>query len=334
MIIYRPLETSLFDINNMIHKRQQRPNNNFSYVMREERHKTEGGSDDENAQDRWKELLQQEDSDEDILSFNPHDFEFNEDEEDKEGEMNDPNKVKKKKEKLIQAFFNKTASNPVNQDLVNVYDHESLNDDEDLDNENLDDLDISEKYRNETLRLSGHGTSFPKTITFLQEKFKSPTNSSRSEGFSFGFQHGVQGPTNINLNSVLQNKRIKNSQSIQEKPNQRIFDNVYDEEKKAKFRKESQGSRNFNEIDFSENVKDLQMKKLMKYTNKQKSLMEKLNSPQAKNIQEEKGNKAFYMLKGLNDDLAKKTKQEKGKSFDYGDQINMMKFGERHKNII
>jgi len=306
---------------------QRRPKQQtaFSYVIREERFKTEGGSDEENAQDRWKELLQQENSENEIISYNIEDLEYKGENEEEEEIKGEPIETNKKRENFMQTFFNKSLSNNItNKDLIDVFDSEEEDKD---DIENLDDLDINEKYRNETLKLSSHGTTLPKTITFLQEKFKSPTNSSslESQRFTFGFQDGVKGPTKINMmNSMLQNKKGRqDSHFSKEKGAQKIFGNMSFQNpsnevamKPTRSRKESQGSRNFNEIDFSENVKDLKMKKLLKYTNKQKSLMEKLNSPQSKPLKDEKGNRVFYMLKGLNDGSPNKSMLNKEKSKD------------------
>jgi len=152
------------------------------------------------------------------------------------------------------------------------------------DGENLDDFDISEKYRNETLKVSSHGTTVPKTFISLQEKFRSPYTTRCSD--TTGFTQGVKGPNNINMKSSLQQKGTSQN-SVERNKTYKFMGKLNPQgsmtERQAvkaiRAKKESLSSRNFNEIDFSENVKDLQMKKLLKYTTTKKNLLGRLNFP-------------------------------------------------------
>eukprot|EP00330_Aristerostoma_sp_ATCC50986_P000028 CAMPEP_0114580510 /NCGR_PEP_ID=MMETSP0125-20121206/4780_1 /TAXON_ID=485358 ORGANISM="Aristerostoma sp., Strain ATCC 50986" /NCGR_SAMPLE_ID=MMETSP0125 /ASSEMBLY_ACC=CAM_ASM_000245 /LENGTH=203 /DNA_ID=CAMNT_0001772113 /DNA_START=2027 /DNA_END=2638 /DNA_ORIENTATION=+ len=134
-----------------------------------DRCKTEGGSDDDNVQKCWEDLLRNDGESDEI-----------EDEEGGQSEQYVKNRFQyveevdnledgdydREKEKIIRSFFKSKAS-VVNNDLIDVYEDEQGENDE-----NLDDFEISEKFRNETLKLSNHTSSLPKTITSIQDKVK------------------------------------------------------------------------------------------------------------------------------------------------------------------
>ena len=315
----------------MVQRRQRQLQS--SYVFREERYKTEGGSDDENAQQRWQELMKHEDSEDEVISYAPTKFEYKEDISDIE-EEEEPLETVQQTEKLIESLFDRSKQTTENQDLVNVYIPEA--DEEDDEGENLDDFEISEKYRNETLKVSSHGTTVPKTFVSLQEKFRSPFTTSRSDT---GFTQGVKGPANINMQSALQQKYKEPQSNLDRNKTYKFMGKLNPQgsmtERQAvkaiRSRKESLSSRNFNEVDFSENVKDLQMRKLLKYTTTKKNLLSRLNFPIPKMADQEKRAPGPSFVKAKNEQQqqqksSKKTKHERIKSFDLPEKPKLENF--------
>ena len=146
--------------------------------------------------------------------------------------------------------------------------------------------DISEKYRNETLKLSSHKTHAPKTIMSIQKKYGHSTENGNSLMNDVlnpnGYGRGVMAIGNISLCSALQNKNMQdNIHHLKGKNNYKFMDNLKGriskrEMKIIRSRKESLSSRNFNEMEFSQNnSKEMQMKKLAKYTIKKQNLLSK-----------------------------------------------------------
>lgn len=243
-----------------------------------ERFRTEGGSDDDHIQQRWQEFLKH-DSEEESVIPPPMKFEYQEGESDVDSEEA---AAVQENEKLIQSFFRKTEEND-NKDFVDVYASDEEDEDDD---ENLDDFDISEKYRNETLKLSAHGTHIPKTIATIQQKFQtspSPVNSN--------LRRGVIDRTSISKNprksfeanhpyTIVQNKKGENIPALKGKSNYKFMGNLNPQlqKKEVKIRvgkRESMGARNFNEMRFSENYKELQTRKMKKYTQQKQNLLAK-----------------------------------------------------------
>ena len=254
---------------------QKKPKKTSEYVYRDERFRTEGGSDDEHAQQRWQELLQDE-SEEGGGGATPGLVKFEYKEEESEDDLE---YIEGPQRSNYKSFFNKRES-ITNKDLVNVFIQEA---DEDFDGGDLDDMDICEKYRNETLKLSSHGMEAPKTISFLQEKFKSPSHSIKTENNHDRFEIKREIVT-MGAHSTQHKKTIDNTHLLKSKTNYKFLGKLNDnlprtEQAGGTSRRESLFSKNFNEVDFSENLKEVQMKKLMKYTMKKKNLMSKLNIP-------------------------------------------------------
>ena len=309
------------------------------FVYRDERFRTEAGSDDEHAQQRWQELLKN-DSEDDVTLYGPSKFEYKEEGSDHENE--DPEMIEKNQQ-FIQSFFRKRGS-LINKDLVNVFIPEA---DEENEGDDFDDFDINEKYRDETLKLSSHGTSVPKTIMFLQEKFKSPTSSTaRFPTTENRFDLANKEPkqmSNLMVHPNIANDRKlgDNAHSLKEKNNYKFLGKLNPhpdlqqlENNKANgvSRRESICSRNFNEMDFSENLKEVQMKKLMKYTMKKQNLMSKLNQQSKKILKEEKPVQETYVKKRIEEPVVskppKKIKHERIKSLDFPNKINFETFFE------
>jgi len=181
----------------------------------EARCKTEGGSDEENLQKCWEELIKGEansSSEEGI--YPPVNFIYNEDD-----NNDDDDEDFEKTDKIVQSFFKKSKASLVNKDLVNVYD-----DDEEHD-EDLDDLDISEKYRNETLKLSNHKSHAPKTFLSIQEKYNG-LDIKRS--LTSHFQDGetatsIKSTTNLHNGTITMYSYMPQSMPLQSPTNSSVF---------------------------------------------------------------------------------------------------------------
>jgi len=308
------------------------------FVYRDERFRTEVGSDDEHAQQRWQELLKN-DSEDDVTLYGPSKFEYKEEGSDNENE--DSREILENNQQFIQSFFKKRGS-LINKDLVNVFIPEA---DEENEGDDLDDFDINEKYRDETLKMSSHGTPVPKTIMFLQEKFKSPTSSARFQTSENRFELANKEPKQ--MNNLMFHPTITNDKKfgdnihlLKEKNNYKFLGKLNPhpdlqqlEISKANgvSRRESVCSRNFNEMDFSENLKEVQMKKLMKYTMKKQNLMSKLNQQHPKKVLKEEKKVPEPQIQKKNEEpiapkVPKKIKHERIKSLDFPNKINFETF--------
>ncbi len=296
------------------------------FVYRDERLRTEGGSDDEHIQQRWRELLKN-DSLEDITQEGCQ-IKVEDQEEESDQENDNPETAEERRQ-FMQSFFQKRQS-VINNDLVNVFIPEA---DEENEGDDLDDFDMNEKYRDETLKMSSHGTAAPKTIMSLQEKFKSPTHASEKR-FEFPVKGSYQHERKENIPSNRQS--IKMSGKVNP---QAVLKQTENMKGNGTSRRESACSRNFNEMDFSENLKEVQMKKLVKYTMKKQNLMSRLNQQQKKVVKDESfGNKLQPQLHNnaqpqskvdeppLVPRTSKKIKHERIKSLEFPNKVNFETF--------
>ena len=305
-------------------------------MYRDERFRTEGGSDDERVQQRWQELLQH-DSEDEVLSYAQSKIHY---EKGDSMEEEDGQAINDKSDTYIQSFFKNTKPGMLNKDFVNVFIPEC---DEDSEYDDLDDYDLSEKYRDETLRLSSHGTNTPKTIASLQDKFRTPTNSYINSGFgdTFILANHIDNPSlaSIVYQSDYSSKRNKESLYVSKAKENSIRytnnANLHGHKRESRpndGRKDSFCSKNFNEMDFSENVKDLQMKKLVKYTLKKNNLMSKLNTtPKSKPFNGECKVQESCDKKRTSGEInapksIRKVKHERIKSLDFSQKSNFETF--------
>jgi len=316
---------SLFDVETMI---QKRPKKASEFVYRDERFRTEGGSDDDYAQKRWQELVQDDSEQDPEGTPGVIKFEYREEESEDDLELNNEG-PQRSHQQLYKSFFNKRES-ITNKDLVNVFMPEV---DEDFDDENLDDLDICEKYRNETLKLSSHGMEAPKTISFLQEKFKSPSHVIKTENNFDRFEMKRDFTSTIGVQSTQHKKSTENIHLLKAKTNYKFLgklnNDILPEPNGATSRRESLFSKNFNEVDFSENLKEVQMKKLMKYTMKKKNLMSKLNIPKQvyrEETHEDDADDQKALEEHPGSKTAKKLKHERIRSLEYPNKTTIENF--------
>jgi hypothetical protein len=200
---------------------QKSPSKKSDHLYNEPRCRTEGGSDDEGLQKCWEELIKgQQESDSEEGIYPPVQFKYQEDEknEDEDEEFDKTNKI-------MNSFFKKSKASIINKDLVNVFDDGS---DDDHHDEDLDDLAISEKYRNETLKLSNHKSTAPKTILSIQEKYRNDDNDDARQTFASQFSEdevslGAKSSTNLNSGTVTKYSYMPQSRPLQSPTNSSVF---------------------------------------------------------------------------------------------------------------
>ena len=125
------------------------------------RFKTEGNSDEQESGIDHKNSLKNDNIHE------IHDFEGNL----KGNSVKNNSLNKEKMENFFESFFKKKdRKNLKNKDFLNIFEEN------DSENELFPEGDISEKCLYETLKVSSHQSSVPKTITTLIKKFSTPTN--------------------------------------------------------------------------------------------------------------------------------------------------------------
>ena len=237
---------------------------NNAIIGDDNRFKTEGNSEDQESatkyKNNWEDLLDKENS-RDI-----HDF---------DGDVNENygNSLKniKNEEKValyFESFFKKKdRQSLINKDFLDIF--------EEMDSESelFPEGDISEKYLYETLKVSSHQSSIPKTISTIMKKYATPTNR-ESQSLRFSFRN----------NKILSNILPPNNQIIIESPV--ILENPPFKHIKC-ITPTGQIPPKLNNNSFildpdlsmvSEiNISDQQMKKLIKYSMKKNTLLNKEN---------------------------------------------------------
>jgi len=157
----------LFEYNKLL-----RPKNNktkkVELKLKEEKLKTEVISEDEQlAQKCWENLLQKPDDDFTPYNIGESKVTMNETKYEN-GELEDS---MEKSNQTIHSFSRRVKSNLLSRDLIDI-----INEKQSLEVEDLEDCEISEKYSDEILKLYSHPTSLAKTITSIEEKFRSREN--------------------------------------------------------------------------------------------------------------------------------------------------------------
>ena len=323
LTLYSPLEASLFDLEVILQRKSKKIADS---ILRDEKFRTEGGSDDEHIQRRWEELLKQ-DSDDEGTSYSPQNMA------NKEVKTSWEERIPvEKKENFYQSFFRKPKDDADNQDLVNVF---AADRDEDNEVEDLEDSEISEKFRNETLKVSSHGTPVPKTKTSLHEKFRFIFNKTEPERVS-SYGRLFQNTNEVSFRASIQGKKGgDNIHSLKERGSYKFMQNLNGQHIDSKT-KESEpnelAKRNYSEPEPCEYaVRDTNSKKIMKYARKKQNLFSKPMvaieeiSFKDENVDPEQNiPKEADVSEGRKS--SRKGKHERIRSFDFSNKLNVENF--------
>jgi len=236
---------SLFDYEKLLkpqkietQKDGKSPKKKLEDLIKEEKLRTEGPSEDEKqAQRCWEDLLKNSEE-EDLIPYDV--IGARRDNKYSNGELDD------------SMERTNTKINSFSRNRDSILGNESKNSGyvKPAEGENLEDCEISEKYCDETLRLYSHPTSLAKTITSIEEKFNRPRDDSNM------------------MNSLIMNitedkKMIRTINNIQIKPKYKFIETLnhhgLDEDLK-----ENSG-RSSRERICENNIRDLHMKKMLRY---------------------------------------------------------------------
>lgn len=177
-----------------------------------------------------------------------------------------------KRESFYQSFFKTAQDDSSNQDLVDVF---AADKDDDNDAEDLEDSEISEKFRNETLKVSSHGTAAPKTKTAIHEKFRFMLNKTEPERVS-NYGRISQNLNELNFRQGMQVKKVDNIHSLKEKGSYKFMQNLNGHNNTRQTQPNELAIRNYSEPETTEcGLRDINSKKLMKYTRKKHNLFSK-----------------------------------------------------------
>ncbi len=209
-------------------------------LIKEEKLRTEGPSEDEKqAQMCWEDLLKNPE-DEDLI---PYHYVAAKDNKYSNGELDDS--MERTNTKINSFSRNRDSILGNSGGYVKP-----------AEGENLEDCEISEKYSDETLKLYSHPTSLAKTITSIEEKFSRPRDDSNM------------------MNSIIMNitedrKMIKSINNIQIKPKYKFIETLNQNDRIGldEDLKESSG-RSSRERICENNIRDLHMKKMLRYQSK------------------------------------------------------------------